>query len=144
MRRREFLLGVAAAAWPGALRAQRKATAVIGILGTGSAGAFAPFSPAFREGLSETGSVEGQNVAIEYRWGEGHYDRLPALVADLVSRKVDEIVSGEFSETIVSRGQGAIVRPVVKRSLSSARSLINGDAKYRHLFVVALDRTSPE
>ena len=92
MRRREFLLGVAAAAWPSVLHAQ-KAMPVIGILGTGSAGAFAPFAPAFFEGLGGTGSVEGRNVAIEYRWAEGRYDRLPALAANLVSRKVDVIAS---------------------------------------------------
>ena len=66
---------------------------VIGVLGGTSPGPFAPFVAAFRQGLSETGYVEGQNVAIEYRWAEGHYDRLPALAADLVGRKVDVIAS---------------------------------------------------
>jgi putative ABC transport system substrate-binding protein len=76
---------------PRTVRAQQKATAVIGLLG--SIGPIAPQLAAFRQGLSETGYVEGQNVVIEYRWAEGHYDRLPALAADLVSRKVDLIVA---------------------------------------------------
>jgi putative ABC transport system substrate-binding protein len=91
MKRREFMLMFSAAtAAAGPLRAQQKAMPVIGYLGQISpVSGLAPF----REGLSDTGYVEGQNVAIEYRWAEGRYDRLPALAADLVSRKVDVIVT---------------------------------------------------
>jgi hypothetical protein len=95
MKRREFiaLLGGAAAAWPLEARAQQRAISLIGYLSGGApAGAFASSLAAFREGLSETSYVEGRNVAVEYRWAEGH-DRLPALAADLVGRKVDLIVA---------------------------------------------------
>jgi putative ABC transport system substrate-binding protein len=74
-------------------RAQQTAMPVVGWLSGASPGPFAPFVAAFREGLSETGYVEGQNVATEYRWTEGSYDRLPAMAADLVGRKVDLIAA---------------------------------------------------
>jgi putative ABC transport system substrate-binding protein len=84
-----LLLGAAMTAAP-ALRAQQKPIPVIGILGPGP---IAADIAAFRQGLSETGYVEGQSVRIEYRWAEGHSDRLPALAADLVGRKVDLIAA---------------------------------------------------
>ena len=94
MKRRDLLLlvGTVMSTAP-ALRAQQRAMPVIGILGPTSPAPFAGFVAAFHQGLSETGYLEGQNVAIEYRWAEGRYDRLPALAADLVARKVDVIVA---------------------------------------------------
>ena len=77
-----------------ALCAQQKAMPLIGWLNSNSPGPSAPFVSAFREGLSEAGYVVRQNVAIEYGWAEGRHDRLPALAADLVGRKVDVIVAG--------------------------------------------------
>src|SRR5438552_3292085 len=94
MKRRELLLMLAGAmtASP-AIRAQQKAMPVIGFLSGISPGPAAPFVAGVRQGLSETGYVEGQNVAIEYRWAEDHYDRLPALAANLVGLKVDVILA---------------------------------------------------
>jgi putative ABC transport system substrate-binding protein len=80
--------------WPFAAYAQRKATPVIGYITSGSPGPSASNVAAFRQGLSEAGYVEGQNVVIEYRWAEGRYDRLPAMAANLVDLKVDVMVAG--------------------------------------------------
>ena len=95
MNRREIMLVLVGGSViaPRALRAQQKAVPVIGFLGAASPGRNPALVAAFNQGLSETGYVEGQNVAIEYRWAEDDYDRLPALAADLVGRKVDVIVA---------------------------------------------------
>jgi hypothetical protein len=94
MRRRELILllgGMMTAAR--ALRAEQKVMPVIGCLSSASPGPNAPYLAAFGQGLSQTGWVEGQNAAIEYRWAEGQYDRLPGLAADLVRRKVHVIAA---------------------------------------------------
>ena len=94
MKRRVLLTATAVAALSSEpMRAQQKARPVIGFLGSGSPGPSAPFVAAFRQGLGEEGHVEGQNMAIEYRYAEGHDDRPSALAADLVGRKVDVIVA---------------------------------------------------
>jgi putative ABC transport system substrate-binding protein len=99
VKRRGFMatLGAAAIAspWPPIARAQQqqKAMPVIGFLSARSLAESIPLVAAFRQGLSKTGYIEGQSVAIEYRWAEGHYDRLPAMAADLVGRKVDLIAT---------------------------------------------------
>src|SRR6516164_6580749 len=111
MRRREVLLlagGVMAMARP--LRAQQKAMPMIGFLSAGSLG---PLVAAFHRGLSEAGWVEGKNVAVEFRWAEGHYDRLPALAADLVSRNVEVIVTTGGAASALAAKDATATIPIV-------------------------------
>src|SRR5690348_122630 len=101
MRRRELLALVGSAVtWPRALYAQQKPMPVIGFLGIGSQST--PNLPAFHQGLSQTGYVEGKNLAIEYRWAELRYERLPALAADLVAHKVEVIATGGDTRAVLA------------------------------------------
>jgi len=114
MRRREFICLVGGTVtWPLAVHAQQSAKPVIGFLSISSPGPHTPFVAAFNKGLREVGFVEGQNLAIEYRWAEGQFDRLTVLAADLIRRKVDVIaaVSGDVSIRAVMIANSAI--PVV-------------------------------
>ena len=89
MNRRDLILRIGSLIGaPIVARAQQKAMPVIGFLHSGSATAFAGFVAAFRAGLNEVGFIEGENVAVEFRWADGHYDRLPQLAADLANRRV--------------------------------------------------------
>jgi putative ABC transport system substrate-binding protein len=117
MRRRDLIIFLASAmaAWPLVARAQQKAMPVIGVLSTSAPGpSSAPFMAALRQGLSEAGYIDGQNLAIEYRWAEDHYDRLPALAADLVGRKVDLIVAGSPPGAFAAKSATSTI-PIVFR-----------------------------
>jgi putative ABC transport system substrate-binding protein len=119
MKRRELLLLLGGALIAArALRAQQKAMPVIGWLSSVSPGPSAHYVAAFRQGLSETGYVEGQNVTIEYRWAEGRDDRLPAFAADLVGRKVDLIVAGGSLLSTLAAKSATSTIPIVFPALS--------------------------
>jgi len=106
-----LLLGAAVAA-PAVLRAQQKAMPVLGFLGSGSRRPYAENLAAFRQGLSETGYVEGQQVAIEYRWEESHPDRAPLLAADLVGRRVNVIVATGDAAALAAKNATSTI-PIV-------------------------------
>jgi putative ABC transport system substrate-binding protein len=114
MRRREFIkiISGSAAAWPFAVRAQQSAMPVVGFIRDGSADTAARYVAAFHKGLNENGYVEGQNVTVEYHWLEGRYDRLPALLADLVRRQVTVIATPGQVPSIAAKAAVATV-PIV-------------------------------
>jgi putative ABC transport system substrate-binding protein len=112
MRRREFIAGLGAAAWPVVVRAQQAAVPVIGFLSSQSADDFKNFIVSFLQGLKETGYVEGQNVALVYRDAENKFDRLPELIADLVGRRVAVIVADSTTAAVPAKAATATI-PIV-------------------------------
>src|SRR5262245_14358781 len=130
MRRRDFIAGLGAAAgWPLAARGQQPAMPVIGFLNGGVEGYAHHYLNGFRQGLKTAGYVEGQNIAIEYRWAEGRYDRLPALAADLVGRNVSVIVANTPAVRAAQAATKAI--PIV---------FVTGADPVRERLVVSLNR----
>jgi putative ABC transport system substrate-binding protein len=113
MRRREFIAGLgSAAAWPVVTRAQQPAMPVIGYLGSQSADDSKVVTVPFLQGLKETGYVQGQNVAIEYRWAENQYDRLSAFAADFVRRRVAVIVASGTETSLAAKAATTTI-PIV-------------------------------
>jgi putative ABC transport system substrate-binding protein len=115
LKRREFIamLSGAAVAWRHAAHAQPSGIPVIGFLNGGSSAVFSDLAALFRKGLNEAGYVEGQSVLIEYRWAEGRYDRLPALAADLVNRRVVLIASTGGPDVVEAAAAATTTIPIV-------------------------------
>jgi putative ABC transport system substrate-binding protein len=114
IRRRELIAAIGGTAvWPLAARAQQPAMPVIGFIHSASPNYFAPFGDAFRAGLKETGYIEHQNVGIEYRWAEGHYEHLPALVAGLLDRKVNVIFAAGGTDPAKASKAATTTTPIV-------------------------------
>jgi len=115
MRRREFIafVGYTAAAWPLPARAEQSAVPVIGFLSSASPQPFENYVARFRAGLKETGYVDSQNVAIAFRWAEGHYDRLPALAAELVHRNVAVIFASGGPPSALAAKAATVTTPIV-------------------------------
>jgi putative tryptophan/tyrosine transport system substrate-binding protein len=149
MRRREFIafVGSTAVAWPLAGRAQQPAIPVIGFLNAASPQPFANYVAGFRAGLKETGYVDGQNVAIEFRWAEGNYGRLPEMAADLVRRKVAVLAATGGAPSITAAKAATTTIPIVfttgsdpaRAGFVSSLSRPGGNITGVNLFVTAME-----
>ena len=131
MQRREFIAGLGAAAWPVVVRAQQPAMPVVGYVTTTGANQNTHRPAAFRTGLKENGFIEGENIAIEYRWADGHLERLPSLVADLIRRRVAVIfATGGDIPALIAKGSTTTI-PIV---------FLTGDDPVRSGLVASLNR----